>query len=376
MIYLTAVKYAASPDIKNQTETIAFPRFYAITRLNERKIRKLKITAITNTFFLLNSSCPQINRYGNRGFFGIAIFSAGVTPEDIYRKEVRNMTRIYLTVLFALILSGCSMQKLVVNLTEPMLNDAVNSLYEETDTDFAGQALPGNLKLLEGFWKSDTVNENLLMFLVQGYSAYALGYLEDESPERARAFYLRSWNLAKRLFPENPAIKNGSELSLNEFKSALDNLSREDVPRLFWLGMSWGSYINFSKSDPEALADLPKVLAIMDRVISLDENYYFGGAHLFYGTYYASLPAMFGGDPEKAEKHFQKAFAISQNKFLFAHYYYAKFYAYQIQDRKLFEKELENILEADIHIMPGMELPNALAKKRAAALLPEADILF
>ena len=134
-------------------------------------------------------------------------------------------------------------------MTEPMLNESVNALYRETDTDFAAQAMPGSLKLLEGFWRSDTTNEKLLTFLVQGYSAYALGFLEDDAPDRARNFYYRSWQYARKLFPENPVIRDGASHTLQDFENSLRELNREDVPRLFWLGMSWGSYINFSNKE-------------------------------------------------------------------------------------------------------------------------------
>jgi len=268
------------------------------------------------------------------------------------------------------------MQKMVVSMTEPMLSDAVSALYTETDTEFARDAMPGNIKFLEGFWRSDTSNEKLLLLLVQGYSAYALGYLEDEEPARARAFYQRSLNLAIRLFPDYPVIQNGGNVKLDDFTVTLAQMEKGDVERLFWLGMSWGSYINFSKSDPEALSNISYVLAIMDRVLELDETYYFGGAHLFKGTFYASLPVMFGGSPEKSKIHFDKTLAISKEKFLFAKFYYAKFYAYQIQDKELFIRVLKEVISADVHILPGMELPNALAKERAKVLLKDADILF
>jgi hypothetical protein len=62
--------------------------------------------------------------------------------------------------------------------------------------------------------------------------------------------------------------------------------------------------------------------------------------------------------------------------FLFTRYFFAKTYAYQIQDRELFVATLRDIIAADSDILPGMELPNALAQMRAKRLLKEADILF
>ena len=277
---------------------------------------------------------------------------------------------------FSFLLVSCSMTSTVISMTEPVLENSIEALYNETDTEFAKQALPGNLKLLEGFWKSDPGNEKLLLILVQGYSAYALGYLEDEEPKRARDFYYRSWNFARKLFDDHPVLKDGAKHTPKEIEEVLKKMDKEDVDRLFWLGLSWGSYINFSISDPEVVVDLSKAQSIMNRVIELDESYYYGGAHMFWGTYYASVPQLLGGKPEKSLQHFEKAFSYSDGKFLFAKYFFAKAYAYQIQDKELFRKTLQEIINADPHILPGMELPNMLAKNRAKALLREADILF
>ena len=287
-----------------------------------------------------------------------------------------NRTIFFPIIFTVILLSGCSTSKLIVSMTEPVLSNGVEALYKETDTEFAREAIAGNLKLLEGFRASDPDNGELNALLSQGYSAYALGYLEDDEPQRARNFYYRSLTYARALFGDIPVLKNGSDATPSEVREAVSSLEREDVDRLFWLGLSWGSYIQLSTSDPAALGDLPKVLAIMDKVIELDETYYFGGAHLFFGAYYATLPPMLGGNPGKSKEHFDRAFEISDGKFLIGKYQFAKSYCYQVQDRELFDQTIAEILAADPHILPGMELPNALAKKKAKRLAADADIMF
>ena len=47
-----------------------------------------------------------------------------------------------------------------------------------------------------------------------------------------------------------------------------------------------------SKDDPQAIFDLGKVKAMMNRVLELDEGFFFGSAHLFFGSVYGSLPKM------------------------------------------------------------------------------------
>ena len=52
----------------------------------------------------------------------------------------------------------------------------------------------------------------------------------------------------------------------------------------------------------------------MQRVLALDETYYHGGAHVFFGAYYGGRAPMFGGDFARAARHFDRAAALSQNQ--------------------------------------------------------------
>jgi hypothetical protein len=83
-----------------------------------------------------------------------------------------------------------------------------------------------------------------------------------------------------------------------------------------------------------------------------------------------------GGDPEASRSSFDKAFAVSDGKFLLASYLYAKFYCHRTQDADDFENRLTYVLEQPDTIMPEYRLLNVLAKQKAASLLKEKDELF
>ena len=55
---------------------------------------------------------------------------------------------------------------------------------------------------------------------------------------------------------------------------------------------------------------------------------------------------------------------------------YAKTYAVQKQDLGLFKKLLGEVLDAPADILPGQQLANAVAKRKARKLLESADDLF
>jgi hypothetical protein len=125
-----------------------------------------------------------------------------------------------------------------------------------------------------------------------------------------------------------------------------------------------------------AVAELPRVEALMKRVLVLDEKFYFGGPHLFMGIWFASRPKMAGGDLARARYHFQKALEFSQGKFLMTQVYYADHYARKSFDKNLFVATLQNVLETPADIIPQLTLLNTVAHKKAKELLAQADSYF
>jgi hypothetical protein len=114
----------------------------------------------------------------------------------------------------------------------------------------------------------------------------------------------------------------------------------------------------------------------MERVIDLDENYHYGGAHLFMGIYKSAKPEDFGGEPEEARKHFEKAIEIGKGDFLMAYVYYAEHYARKTYQKDLFVSLLEKVVEAPADRVPELTLVNTVAKTRAEELLNQVEEYF
>jgi hypothetical protein len=94
------------------------------------------------------------------------------------------------------------------------------------------------------------------------------------------------------------------------------------------------------------------------------------------GSLYAAPPKAMGGNPEKAKRHFQRAFELSKSKLLVVQLMYAKFYAVQIQDKALFVKTLSEIIATPVNSFPERNLANEVAKRKAKDLLEKVDTLF
>jgi hypothetical protein len=267
-------------------------------------------------------------------------------------------------------------QKLAVRSMSGILDNSMAALYQETDLALAEAALASDLKLLEGLIKTDPCNKKLLLMASQGFAAYALGFVEGEDHERAKLLYQRGKFYGLQILSQDKIFKKAIAGSVENLKQALSQLAAGDVAALFWTANNWASWINLNFNNPEALVELPKVQLLMERVLELDESYFFGGAHLFFGTIYAVRPPILGGDMGKARFHFERCFVFSQNKFLLPYVYYAKHYLVRQLDEAAFVTMLTNVITTPDDILPGQELPNAMAKKMAQKLLDNKEEFF
>lgn len=265
-----------------------------------------------------------------------------------------------------------------VNATTDIVDYGLASIYEESDLDLAEQAIPGNLVLLEALYRAkDKQDEHLAFLLTQGYTGYTLGFVEDVDAERAKALYSRARNYGlQALKNKNRAFAQALEEDAATFKQSLQNFSTDDVPLMFWTANAWGNLINVSLADPAVLVDLPKVNAMMEFVLTRDEGYFYGSAHLYFATILATVPKNLGGKPDSAKVHFDKCFAFGQNKFLLPYVYMAKSYCVQVQNKELFQQLLTTVEETPLDVLPEQRLVNAIAKRKAKKLAERIDELF
>jgi len=280
-----------------------------------------------------------------------------------------------LAIIIALLFSGC-IQQIALNSIGGIMDTGFEVLNEEQDLDLADKSIASNLKLLETVIRKDPDNTHYLLLAAKGYSSYALGFVEDDSPDRAREFYQRGRDYALRILKRNEKFRNALPQGPEELRLALTSLSGEDVPAVFWAAIAWGSYVNLSLTDASALADLPKIETMMHFVLEKQPEYFYGGPHLFFGTFYGMRSKMFGGDPDSSKMHFDECVRISGGTFLMTYVFYAKSFAVQMRDRELFDALLTKIDTTSLDVLPEARLSNAIAKKKAKLLRAHIDEWF
>lgn len=275
-----------------------------------------------------------------------------------------------------LLLSGCSTSQLVARGAAPLIDHGVTAMNRETDLELARASIPANLKMIEALLIADPGNVAYRVQAAMGFYGYALGFVEPDDRERAAALYRRALDHARVALDHAGVTQAMLTGDVAVLEQALAKLDARAVPALFWTAAAWGKWIELQLDDPARLAELPRVELLMRRVLALDETYYHGGAHLFFGAYYGGRAPMFGGDFARAKRHFDRAAALNQNRLLLVEVYRAQYLFRQMGDRAAFHATLSRVIDAPPSPDPDLNLANALAKKQAAALLTQEDDLF
>lgn len=294
--------------------------------------------------------------------------------------------------LLYLFVAGCTPKKIASDITAQIMAGGAPSFEMDPDAELAETTGITMIKMIEAFQYDNPNNKTLNILLARSYANYAFGFLEWNmlrfrndlkkqeqfkiNEERAKRFYEAGKRLGLATLSQSGSFKSALNKDLDSFKKMLKGYGKGSVPKLFWTAFSWGGAINLNKDSPQAIIEFPKTEAMMQRVLELDEYYFYGGPHLFFAVSFGSRPAMFGGNLEKSKEHFEKAVGAYQRKFLMALVMYAQVYAVQAQDPALFDSLLTEVMSADAAAMPEQRLANELAKRRAKWLLENKTQFF
>jgi hypothetical protein len=267
------------------------------------------------------------------------------------------------------LITACSMGQMVVRGSQTILDSGIDSMNRETDLQLARDAMPANLKLIEGMLIEDPKNAELRLYAAEGFYGYSFGFIETENPARAKQLYRRCYGHAQ-LALQQVGVDVDPEVATPEaVEAAVGKAGKKAVPALFWTANCLGKWIDLSRDDLALVASLANVAILMQRVLELDNEFYFGGAHIFFGVYYGGRSPMLGGDFARAEAEFQRAAEINDNKLLIVNLLQAEFLDRQRLDQQAFNQRLTAILEAPDDLYPEMALINGIAKQKAALLL-------
>lgn len=255
-------------------------------------------------------------------------------------------------------------------LTNTVITPTVGNLQRQTDLDLVCEGAPAYLLMIDSMIASDPSSRDLLEIGAQSYSAYISALGECNAPsDRLSALADKAHLYGTGLISQLVPIALGGQLE--ELDSQLLRLRKSQVPRLFWGTMGWLSWVRQQQGAPAAMADLVVIERIMARILDLDERFQAGSVHLFFGGYYASRPAMLGGDLERSREHFERALVLSDRRFLIIQATYAEIFSRQAFDKELHDNLLKEVLDFPLDSAPEFALSNQIAKRKARRLLEE-----
>lgn len=289
--------------------------------------------------------------------------------------------------LAACSLAGCSIKTFAVNKLGDTLSAPGPSVYTtDDDPELIRAALPFSLKTLESLLQASPNHKGMLLTACSGFTSYANAFVQldaealestdyNESERlkaRARKLYLRGRDYCmRRLELKRPGLRQA--LSLDP-ATALGNV-RYDVDELYWLGASWGSAIAVGVDQPDLVADFPVVRTLMEKALSIDEDYAAGAIHEVFITLDGMSPSM-GGDAARARQHFERAVELSKGKSASAYVAMAASVAQPAGDKAEFEKLLDQALAVNPDDVPDTRLATIIAQQRARILQSRIDELF
>lgn len=284
----------------------------------------------------------------------------------LLRPGARSVAWLLMFLAIGTLLGGCSPARLAEPLSRAIL--------QHPDPDTVLEGGPAYLLLLDGMIERSPKDTELLRAGANLYALYAGLFVDDAQrikllADRARGYATRAVCLHDR------GLCGLSERNYQEFEAALSQLRRRDVPALHAYAIGWLLWLQAHSDDWEALADLPKVEMLLERLVELHEGYEGGSSHAFLGILRSLRPPALGGNPEQGRYHFVRALELSGGLDLSIKVEFARHYARMVYDRALHDRLLQEVLSAEA-VAPGLTLRNTIAQRQARELLASANEHF
>jgi len=300
-----------------------------------------------------------------------------------------------LAVVLLLGLISCAPRSFMVRQFAAMVEDGLPAIEQEADLQLLAKSMPAHIKLLETLLANDPDNEQLLILLSRLYGGYAFAVLETELEARrldrpavidaslpggyletavGRYFDTGAEYALRCLEIRHP----GARAQLERLASAqafIQSTHAEDAATLFWYAFNLGGFIQHNLDSVTAMAKAHLVEKAMRRVIVLNEGYYHGNAHLTLLVYYASRPAMMGGDPQQARAHYQGHAEMKGSTAGLRELFWARYMLTRQQAKAAFVQRLSAVPQTPA-AGHSFSLLDAVAAVRARLYLETVDQFF
>jgi hypothetical protein len=269
-------------------------------------------------------------------------------------------------------LSGCTN---VANSTVSGFADNLSTaILNQDDPDLVREGAPAYLLLLDGLVQGSPDDPDLLGAAAELYAVYGTLFVDDASRAEVLTARARQYGGHALCAADRDACRL-QRIPFDEYDSIIQKVRPGAADALFSYAVGSLAYIRAHSGDMTALADLPKVESVLNRLREISPEDQLGRVYLYLGVLNSLRPPALGGQPERGREYFQRALELTDAKDLSVKVEYARGYARLVYDRELHDQLLVEVLAADVN-QPNMTLFNSIAQQQAAELLATADEYF
>jgi len=268
--------------------------------------------------------------------------------------------------------AGCS--SLASSAAGDLAGDLSAAILNQDDPELVRESLPAYLLLLDSLAASPDATPAVLGAAARLYAAYAVVFVAD--PSRAATLAARArtygWRAACAAGPVTCDLKGAAYVDL---PALLGQVKPAQADALYSAAVGSLAYVRTHSEDWQALADLPRIEAVLKRLLDIGSPAEAGTVNSYLGILLTLRPAALGGQPEQGRAYFEKALELTGGRDLSVLVDFARSYARLVYDRELHDALLKQALAADPR-QEGYTLLNTLAQKQASELLASANDYF
>lgn len=295
-------------------------------------------------------------------------------------------------VLAALLLllgaSGCAAKRVTLNMLGDALAGSGSTFSADDDPELIKAAVPFSLKLMESLLVETPQHRGLLTAAAGGFAQYAYAFVQQEADEvrttdlarsralqaRAKKLYLRARDYGRRGLVTRR--KDFAQALEADPRAAVAGFTKADVPLLYWTAAAWVGAITVDKTDALLIGDLPKVDAMVERALELDEAFDQGALPALMIAYETVRQGVEGDPYARAEQRFRRALELSGGKLAGPYVSLAESVCIPTENRERFVQLLGAALAIDPDAAPESRLGNVIMQDRARWLSAHVDDYF
>ncbi len=288
-------------------------------------------------------------------------------------------------------LFGCNLAPVLIESEHETIRD-LKFIERHWDPDLFEQAAALNTIQLEGTLEVHPDYENLLRSTMMAYVGYAVYWLDDKIKDMEEA---GNFDEAEKLADRKGLLLDRATMHMfhmmrlrdegfdealasgvDGFKDWVEEhfFSEKDAEVILDAGTAWFANMSASADGLAAAIDRPYAEILLLHSVSIDPELEHARGLAVLGTVECSVPQAAGGTPQKGIEYLERALKITKRRTHTVQLALAEKCAVEIQDRKMFLKYLNEIIEGGDD--NDNRFFNKIARHKAERLLRQIDDLI